>query len=160
VDDDLIRTLILTGGTVVSAAFGALATVKGVRRQRRKRREVDPEEREAVQRYANDPGQFVKDVLESNRQQTVTIGQLTARIEKTENRVLAVERQLTRVTRTLRAVREAFRDYIRAVRDSWGKDPKPPAVSDHIRDLLAEDDLDDTFNTGELDAVRNAQEGD
>lgn len=65
----------------------------------------------------------------------------------------------------LRRTRAAFREYIREwrvyeqqVRSTWGTEagpPTPPPLTDHIRDLLSEDDLDGTFTTQE---VRQRQE--
>lgn len=61
-------------------------------------------------------------------------------------RIEALERGYGAVVKTLRSVRQAFREYIRAVRAQWGHAVEPPAVDQHIRDLLAEDDLDGTFD--------------
>lgn len=68
-DPETTRTLIVTAGSVLVAIVASPFAVFGVRRAREKRRdEVTDEEQEAVARWSADPGQFVKDVLESNRQ--------------------------------------------------------------------------------------------
>lgn len=67
-------------------------------------------------------------------------------VEPYEQRIERLERGYAQLVRTLRSVRQAFREYIRAVRAQWGHAVEPPAVDAHIRDLLAEDDLDGTFD--------------
>ncbi|MBT1542488.1 hypothetical protein KK103_12000 [Curtobacterium flaccumfaciens pv. flaccumfaciens] len=67
-------------------------------------------------------------------------------IEPWVKRVERLERGYAQLATTLRSVRQAFREYIRAVRAQWGRAVEPPAVDAHIRELLAEDDLDGTFD--------------
>lgn len=67
--DEVWTTLIATGGTVVVAYITQVVAKRVIATRKSKRsREVDDEESEAVERYVADPGQFVKDILESNRQ--------------------------------------------------------------------------------------------
>ena len=67
-------------------------------------------------------------------------------VEPYEDRIKRLENGYSQLVRTLRSVRQAFREYIRAVRAQWGHAVEPPAVDAHIRELLAEDDLDGTFD--------------
>lgn len=67
-------------------------------------------------------------------------------VEPYERRINRLEHGYTQLVKTLRSVRQAFREYIRAVRAQWGHAVEPPAVDEHIRNLLAEDDLDGTFD--------------
>lgn len=69
-------------------------------------------------------------------------------------RIEALERGYGQLVKTLRSVRQAFREYIRAVRAQWGSAVEPPAVDAHIRELLAEDDLDGTFDDRGIARVR------
>ncbi|WIE65965.1 hypothetical protein DEI99_005350 [Curtobacterium sp. MCLR17_036] len=69
-------------------------------------------------------------------------------------RIERLEQGYSQVVRTLRSVRQAFREYIRAVRAQWGHAVEPPAVDAHIRDLLAEDDLDGTFDAAGIAQAR------
>jgi hypothetical protein len=78
-------------------------------------------------------------------------------MEDQEQRIEYLEKQVGRVTRVLRILREAFRDYIRQVRLDWGVNEHPPTITDDIRELLAEDDLDMTFPAHEAREKR-AQE--
>lgn len=65
-----------------------------------------------------------------------------------------VKAHVTRVTRILRILREAFRQFIRDVTRDWGKTDRPPTIDPHIRDLLLEDDLDNTFGGNDLAELR------
>ena len=65
-----------------------------------------------------------------------------------------VKAHVTRVTRILKILREAFRQFIRDVTRDWGKTDRPPTIDPHIRDLLLEDDLDNTFGGDELAEMR------
>ncbi|WP_284761605.1 hypothetical protein [Curtobacterium sp. MEB011] len=67
-------------------------------------------------------------------------------IEPWVKRVERLEHGYAQLASTLRSLRQAFREYIRAVRAQWGSAVEPPAVDAHIRELLAEDDLDGTFD--------------
>ncbi|ROS63920.1 hypothetical protein EDF42_2174 [Curtobacterium sp. PhB172] len=67
-------------------------------------------------------------------------------VQPYEDRIGRLETGYAQLVRTLRSVRQAFREYIRAVRAQWGSAVEPPAVDAHIRELLAEDDLDGTFD--------------
>ncbi|PZE23847.1 hypothetical protein [Curtobacterium sp. MCBD17_028] len=62
---------------------------------------------------------------------------------------------VTRATRVLRILREAFRQYIRDVAHDWGRTDKPPTIADHIRDMLIEDDLDNTFSDESMQDLRD-----
>lgn len=75
-------------------------------------------------------------------------------IEPYVRRIERLEQGYNQVVRTLRSVRQAFREYIRAVRAQWGHAVEPPAVDAHIRDLLAEDDLDGTFDAAAIADLR------
>lgn len=67
--DEVTNTIIISATAVITAAIGAPAGIRTIRaRKERRAREVNDEEREAVQKYSADPGQFVKDILESNKQ--------------------------------------------------------------------------------------------
>jgi hypothetical protein len=65
-----------------------------------------------------------------------------------------VKAHVTRVTRILRILREAFRQFIRDVTRDWGKTDRPPTIDPHIRDLLLEDDLDNTFGGTDIAELR------
>jgi hypothetical protein len=69
-------------------------------------------------------------------------------------RIEALERGYGQLVKTLRSVRQAFREYIRAVRAQWGSAVEPPEVDAHIRELLAEDDLDGTFDARGIAQLR------
>lgn len=55
-------------------------------------------------------------------------------IEPWVKRVERLERGYAQLATTLRSVRQAFREYIRAVRAQWGSAVEPPAVDAHIRE--------------------------
>lgn len=63
--------------------------------------------------------------------------------------------QFNAIRAILRRTREAFREYIRQVRQTWGTNAAPPPLGEHIRDLLSEDDLDGTFSTAEVRRMRD-----
>lgn len=101
-NDELANSIIGGLATIIVGIIAAVAGREGYRRSKRKRRrDVDPEEREAVERYASDPGQFVKDVLESNRQLTI--------------RVEAAEEKATRLEKAFEAFREKDRKFRNAL---------------------------------------------
>lgn len=76
-------------------------------------------------------------------------------IEPYVARIEALERGYGQLVKTLRSLRQAFREYIRAVRAQWGTAVDPPAVDEHIRELLAEDDLDGTFDQQGIAQLRS-----
>ena len=69
--------------------------------------------------------------------------------------VAELRTQFNAIRAILRRTREAFREYIRQVRATWGTNAAPPPLNDHIRDLLSEDDLDGTFSTAEVRRMRD-----
>lgn len=74
VDEEILKTAIITFGSIIVAVISAVATKSTIARRKRRRQEnVDPDEMEAVEKYAADPGQFVRDVLESNKQLTTEV---------------------------------------------------------------------------------------
>lgn len=102
--DEVWTTLIATGGTVVVAYITQVVAKRVIATRKSKRQlEVGENEAEAVDRYTNDPGQFVRDVLRSNEQ-------LTKRVEAAEDKADRVERAF-----------EAFRDKDRKFRNALAR---------------------------------------
>lgn len=119
-DPETTRTVITTAGAVLIALFGGWGTIFGVRRARRKRRaEVSDEEQEAVARYANDPGQFVRDVLRSNEQ-------LTTRVEAAEKKADRIERAFEKFKQEDRKFRTALARWVGNIMNAWGVEPEMP----------------------------------
>jgi hypothetical protein len=104
VDEEILKTAILTFGSIVVAIIAAVGTKTTIdRRKRARATDVEEDEREAVEKYAADPGQFVRDVLRSN-------DQLTKRVEAAE---LKVE--------TLQKTIDAFREKDRKFRNALAR---------------------------------------
>lgn len=61
-----------------------------------------------------------------------------------------LKEQFGAVRGKLARTREAFREFIRDVYEKWGHATHPPTIPAHVRDLLAEDDLDGTFSRAEV----------
>lgn len=59
-----------------------------------------------------------------------------------------------RTARVLKLLREAFRQFIREVARDWGKTTQPPQIDPLIRDMLLDDDLDNTFGGHDIEDVR------
>lgn len=116
------------GTPVAVAVIGALAAILNARRSNR-----TEEKRLDVDEFTAFRTAYVDDMAK-------------LRAEVAELRL-----QFNAIRAILRRTREAFREYIRAVRSTWGTNAAPPPLTDHIRDLLAEDDLDGTFSRAEVD---------
>jgi len=119
-DPETIRTAISTAGAILIALFGAWGTVFGVRRARRRRRaEVSDEEQEAVARWSADPGQFVKDVLESNKQ-------MQAEVKSYRDEVKALRDELGAFKQEDRRFRTALARWVGQIMNAWGVEPEMP----------------------------------
>lgn len=81
-------------------------------------------------------------------------GRIAAATAPLREEIADLRRQFGALRLLLRQTREAFREYIRQVRSTWGTNDTPPSLSDHIRELLAEDDLDGTFSMDEVKQMR------
>ncbi|WIB25802.1 hypothetical protein [Curtobacterium sp. MCSS17_015] len=113
-DPETTRTLIATAGAVLVAIVGSPFAFIGVRRARRKRREeVSDEEQEAVARWSADPGQFVKDVLESNKQ-------MQAEVKSYREEVKALRGELEAFKREDRKFRTALARWVGNIMNAWG----------------------------------------
>jgi hypothetical protein len=85
---ETFNTVVITAGSVVTGVLSLLGIVLGVRRSRRKRAaEVDNEEIVAVEKYKNDPGQFVHDVLESNASLAFEVRELRKEVKELNSKV-------------------------------------------------------------------------
>lgn len=119
-DPETTRTLIVTAGSVLVAIVASPFAVFGVRRARQKRRdEVTDEEQEAVARWSADPGQFVKDVLESNRQ-------MQAEVKSYRDEVQALREELGAFKREDRKFRTALARWVGHIMNAWGVEPEMP----------------------------------
>ena len=58
----------------------------------------------------------------------------------------------------LSRIRRAFRDYVRQSHDTWGVADHPPPLTDEIRQLLIEDDLEGTMPHYEVRAAAHQNE--
>ena len=85
---------------------------------------------------------------------TYVDGRIAAATAPLREEIADLRRQFGALRLLLRQTREAFREYIRQVRSTWGTNDTPPPLSDHIRELLAEDDLDGTFSMDEVKQMR------
>lgn len=134
------------GPVVVALVAGVFAT-----RSARRSSRVE----EAKNRAQETSTQFTQ-ATELDKYVTERVSAAVAKaVEPYEQRIERLERGYTQLVRTLRSVRQAFREYIRAVRAQWGHAVEPPAVDAHIRDLLAEDDLDGTFDAAGVAQFRD-----
>jgi hypothetical protein len=120
------------GTPVAVAAIGALAATLNARRSNR-----TEEKRLDVDEFAQFREAYNEDM------------------KRLRDEVAELRTQFNAVRTILRRTREAFREYIRQVRSIWGTSAAPPPLSDHIRDLLSEDDLDGTFSTDEVRRMRD-----
>ncbi|MBP1241755.1 hypothetical protein ABID92_000417 [Frigoribacterium sp. PvP120] len=82
-------------------------------------------------------------------------GRIAAATQPLRDEIADLRRQFGALRLLLRQTREAFREYIRQVRSTWGSGEEPPPIGNHIRELLAEDDLDGTFSTDEVRRMRD-----
>jgi hypothetical protein len=117
-DPEVLKTAIITFGSIAVAIIGLIQANRAIaRRKTRRENEVDDDEREAVEKYATDPGQFVRDVLRSN-------DQLTKRVEAAEDKAEKLEKAFT-----------AFRDKDRKFRNAlarWFVDIMAAFEQNHI----------------------------
>lgn len=68
-DPDVLKTAIITFGSIATGVIGLIATISQINKSRARREsEVSPEDQAAEERYSADPRLFVRDVLESNKQ--------------------------------------------------------------------------------------------
>jgi hypothetical protein len=68
-DPDVIKTAIVAISSIVTAAIAGLVTLRQINKKQNERQsEVSEEDQAAEDRYMADPGLFVRDVLDSNRQ--------------------------------------------------------------------------------------------
>ncbi|MCS6578267.1 hypothetical protein [Curtobacterium poinsettiae] len=119
-DPETTRTLITTAGALLIAAIGSPFAFFGVRRARRKRRaEVSDEEQEAVARWSADPGQFVKDVLESNKQ-------MQAEVKSYREEVKGLRDELAAFKSEDRKFRTALARWVGQIMNAWGVEPEMP----------------------------------
>jgi hypothetical protein len=70
------------------------------------------------------------------------------------DKVNTLERQFASVRFLYRRTQQAFREYIRKTRATWGTAEHPPLVDVEIRQLLMEDDLEGTFTSDEVAQYR------
>lgn len=130
--DAVLTTAIVTSGTVIVAVittFGGRAIVK--RSKARRKSDVAAEEREAVEAFANDPGQWVKDVLASNRDYAEEVRGLRREVAdlRAEN-----ARRDERERTFLAAIARWVVDIARA----WGIAEDMPYPREEDREVLAE----------------------
>lgn len=119
-DPETQRTLITATSAVLIALLGGWGTIFGVRRARRKRRaEVSDEEQEAVARYSADPGQFVKDVLESNRQMQDEVRGYREEVKGLRDEMAAFKTED-------RKFRTALARWVGNIMNAWGVEPEMP----------------------------------
>lgn len=117
---------------IILALIGVPATRAGIKHSRNRRaRDVDPEEREAVERYADDPGRFVRDILESNRQLLDEVKGLRKRVDELDKRDLEREATKTRF-------RNALARWMFDILEAWGKVPAMPYPRDGDEVILAD----------------------
>lgn len=130
--DAVLVSAISAGGTVAVAlvgTFGGRAIVRGVRSRRA--RDVEVEEREAVEAFANDPGQWVRDVLKMNADLVSEVRGLRDEVKELRE---AHEKRDKRERRFLAAVSRWLVDIARA----WGVDHEMPYPREEDREVLAE----------------------
>lgn len=128
---------------VVAGVFAVVTSRRSARIEEAKNRAQDSSSQFA---QATELDKYVNERVEAAVERA--IAPYVERIER-------LERGYNQVVQTLRSVRQAFREYIRAVRAQWGHAVEPPAVDQHIRDLLAEDDLDGTFDGQHMAELRS-----
>lgn len=75
-----------------------------------------------------------------------------ARIEWQDRRIGVLENALTKVSEKYTLMKEAFREFYREVRSVLGT--ATPVLDEHVRRLLTEQDLDDTFNSDTMQRLR------
>lgn len=129
---ELWTTIVVTVGSVLVAIIGPTGIKRGIEaRKRRRAREVDQDESEAVERYSADPGQFVKDVLESNKQ-------LTSRVEAAEQKADRIERAFEAFKREDRKFRTALARWVGQIMNAWGVEAQMPYPEGEDAETLAD----------------------
>jgi hypothetical protein len=150
-DPEATKLVVGVVGPVVAAAGLVLVAVV----QSRKPARTEPaspapaEQHEIDQQHADNESSRV--TLETFK---VFREEYDRQLEDLRKELGEVKAHVTRVTRILRILREAFRQFIRDVSRDWGKTDRPPTIDPHIRDLLLEDDLDNTFGGTDLAEIR------
>lgn len=130
--DEVTNTIIISAAGVLSALIGAPAGIRTIKARKAKRAaEVNDDEREAVERYSADPGQFVKDVLESNTQ-------LTRRVEAAEQKADRIERAFEAFKREDRKFRTALARWVGQIMNAWGVEAQMPYPEGEDADTLAD----------------------
>lgn len=80
-----------------------------------------------------------------------------ARMEWQDRRIAALEGLVSTLTAKYTLVKEAFREFYREVRALLGGGT--PVLDEHVRELLTEQDLDDTFGSSALARLAAEQPG-
>lgn len=118
--DQTVQTLITSIAGIGIAFFGYLGGRAVIRRNRRNGENGEPEEeREAVQRYSDNPSQFIKDVLRSNEQ-------LTNRVDAAEKKADRIERAFETFKREDRKFRTALARWVGRLMSAWGTEDDMP----------------------------------
>lgn len=130
--DAVVVSAITTAGTVFVAVVGTFGGRAIIRRSKARRiREVEVEEREAVEAFANDPGQWVAGVLATNRAYLKELEGLRKDVADLRKAHDARDR---RERRFLAAISRWLVDIARA----WGQEGEMPYPREEDRDVLAE----------------------
>lgn len=130
--DAPLTTAIVTGGSIIVAVITTYGGRVLVRRTKAKRRaEVETEEREAVEAFNNDPGQWVKDVLQSNKDYAEEVRGLRKEVSALRK---AHEERDKRERSFLAAIARWIVDIARA----WGVEQEMPYPREEDREVLAE----------------------
>lgn len=99
----------------------------------------------AVFEQSKELSEFIDTQLEAKLQPAIDKA-----TEPLKRDIQELKEQIGRVHDKLSRTRQAAREYIRAVFHSWGRQEQPPVITDHLRSLLADDDLEGTFTRAEL----------
>lgn len=130
--DAVIVSAITAGSALGVAVIGTFAGRGIIRRSKAKRvDEVAAEERAAVEQFANDPGQWVADVLKNNRELVDEVRGLREEVKSLRDAHDARDR---RERRFLAAISRWLVDIARA----WGLAEEMPYPQEEDREVLAE----------------------
>lgn len=130
--DAVVVSAITAGATVVVAvvgSFGGRAIVRGVRGHRVA--EVEVEEREAVEAFANDPGKWVSDVLKMN-------ATLVAEVEGLRKDVKDLREAHDRRDKRERRFLAAISRWLVEIARAWNVETDMPYPREEDREVLAE----------------------
>lgn len=139
VSDAVLVSLIGGGVTVITALISILAYYIKVRLAQRHPTSVvsaDDDEREAEEKYANDPRAFIADIMEDRKQYREEVAGLREEAKGYREEVAGLRRELTDFRDKDRKFRNALARWLLDIADAWNMLETMPYPRVGDRDLL------------------------